>query len=178
MLSKRLNRTRVAIVWLTLVALLAMPLSLVAQTQIQYHNNKFSAQDDVKLGRQAAREAEQQFPLLRDENARAYVERVGQRLVSAIPPEFQHREFQYYFKIINASDINAFALPGGPMFVNRGMFDAAASEAEVVGVMAHELSHVLLRHGTANASKARCWAPLPSQSFVTRSRPVETSRPS
>ena len=52
-------------------------------------------------------------------------------------------------------EINAFALPGGPMFVNRGMFDAASSEAEVAGVMAHELSHVLLRHGTANASKAQ-----------------------
>ena len=52
-------------------------------------------------------------------------------------------------------EINAFALPGGPMFVNRGMFDAAADEGEVVGVMAHELSHVLLRHGTANASKAQ-----------------------
>ena len=51
-------------------------------------------------------------------------------------------------------EINAFALPGGPMFVNRGMFDAAAEEGEVVGVMAHELSHVLLRHGTANATKA------------------------
>jgi hypothetical protein len=55
---------------------------------------------------------------------------------------------------VNLKDINAFALPGGPMFVNRGMFDAATSEGEVVGVMAHELSHVLLRHGTANATKA------------------------
>jgi Peptidase family M48 len=56
---------------------------------------------------------------------------------------------------VNLKEINAFALPGGPMFVHRGMFDAASSEAEVVGVMAHELSHVLLRHGTANASKAQ-----------------------
>ena len=56
---------------------------------------------------------------------------------------------------MNLKEINAFALPGGPMFVNRGMFDAAASEGEVAGVMAHELSHVLLRHGTANASKAQ-----------------------
>jgi hypothetical protein len=56
---------------------------------------------------------------------------------------------------VNVKEINAFALPGGPMFVNRGMFDAAESEGEVVGVMAHELSHVLLRHGTANASKAQ-----------------------
>jgi len=160
MLSRRLNRTRAAIVWLTLVALLAMPLSLVAQTRIQYHNNKFSLQDDLKLGRQAAQEAEQQFPLLRDENARAYVERVGQRLVSAIPPEFQHREFQYYFKIINASDINAFALPGGPMFVNRGMIEAARNEGEMAGVMAHELSHVALRHGTAQATKAQKYSTL------------------
>jgi len=160
MLNKRLNRTRVGIGWLTLVALLAMPLSLVAQTQIQYHNNKFSVQDDVKLGRQAAREAEQQFPLLRDENARAYVERVGQRLVSAIPPEFQHREFQYYFKIVNASDINAFALPGGPMFVNRGMIEAARNEGEMAGVMAHELSHVALRHGTAQATKSQKYSTL------------------
>ena len=160
MLSRRLNRTRAAIVWLTLVALLAMPLSLVAQTRIQYHNNKFSVQDDLKLGRQAAQEAEQQFPLLRDENARAYVERVGQRLVSAIPPEFQHREFQYYFKIINASDINAFALPGGPMYVNRGMIEAARNEGEMAGVMAHELSHVALRHGTAQATKAQKYSTL------------------
>ncbi len=56
---------------------------------------------------------------------------------------------------MNLKDINAFALPGGPMFVQRGMFDAAAEEAEVAGVMAHELSRVLLRHGTANASKAQ-----------------------
>ena len=56
---------------------------------------------------------------------------------------------------MNLKEINAFALPGGPMFVHRGMFDAAAAEGEVVGVMAHELSHVLLRHGTANASKAQ-----------------------
>ena len=56
---------------------------------------------------------------------------------------------------MNLKEINAFALPGGPMFVNRGMFEAAKGEGEVVGVMAHELSHVLLRHGTANATKAQ-----------------------
>ncbi|MGH9199874.1 MAG: M48 family metalloprotease, partial [Vicinamibacterales bacterium] len=59
------------------------------------------------------------------------------------------------FTPVNLKEINAFALPGGPMFVNRGMMEAARSEGEVVGVMAHELSHVLLRHGTANATKAQ-----------------------
>jgi beta-barrel assembly-enhancing protease len=132
-----------------------MPLSVLAQTQIKYHSNKYSIQDDIKLGRQAAQEAEQQFPLLRDEEVRGYVERVGRRLVNSIPSQFQHPEFQYYFKVVNASDINAFALPGGPMYVNRGMIEAARTEGEMAGVMAHEISHVALRHGTAQATKGQ-----------------------
>lgn len=137
------------------LAILVAPWATFAQTQIKYHSNKFKLQEDVRLGRQAAAEAEQQFPLLRDAEVGAYVERVGQRLVTAIPPEFQHPEFHYYFKVINASDINAFALPGGPMYVNRGMMEAARNEGEMAGVMAHELSHVALRHGTAQATKAQ-----------------------
>jgi hypothetical protein len=137
------------------LAIVLMPLATLAQTQIKLHGNKYSPQEDVRLGRQAAAEAEQQFPLLRDSEIGAYVERVGQRLVTAIPPEFQHPEFHYYFKVINASDINAFALPGGPMYVNRGMIEAARNEGEMAGVMAHELSHVALRHGTAQATKAQ-----------------------
>jgi hypothetical protein len=144
--------------WLASVmslALVTMPLATFAQTKISYHGNKFKPADDVKLGRQAAAEAEQQFPLLRDSEVAAYVEKVGQRLVASIPAEFQHSEFRYYFKVINASDINAFALPGGPMYVNRGMIEAAHTEGEMAGVMAHELSHVALRHGTAQATKAQ-----------------------
>jgi len=143
------------IAWLTLVAISVMPFTALAQTQIKLHSNKYSIQDDIKLGRQAAQEAENQFPLLRDENVRSYVENVGRRLVTGIPSQFQHPEFQYYFKVVNARDINAFALPGGPMYVNRGMIEAARSEGEMAGVMAHEISHVALRHGTAQASKAQ-----------------------
>src|SRR5215218_6438560 len=143
------------IAWLTLVAISVMPFSALAQTQIKYHSNKYSVQDDVKLGRQAAQEAESQFPLLRDESVQSYVENVGRRLVASIPSQFQHSEFQYYFKVVNARDINAFALPGGPMYVNRGMIEAARSEGEMAGVMAHEISHVALRHGTAQASKGQ-----------------------
>jgi predicted Zn-dependent protease len=150
--------SQIATKWLILqiaLAIVLMPLATLAQTQIKLHGNKYSPQQDVRLGRQAAAEAEQQFPLLRDSEVGAYVERVGQRLVAAIPPEFQHPEFRYYFKVINASDINAFALPGGPMYVNRGMIEAARNEGEMAGVMAHELSHVALRHGTAQATKAQ-----------------------
>ena len=78
---------------------------------------------------------------------------VGERLVRAIPTQFQQTAFDYQFEIVNASDINAFALPGGPMYVNRGMIEAAKTEGEMAGVMAHEISHVALRHATANATK-------------------------
>src|SRR6266480_2639125 len=158
MIKTRHFGARRLIACLTLAATFLLPVSVFSQTKISYHSNKFKPQDDVKLGRQAAQEAERQMPILRDREATDYVSTVGQRLVAAIPQEFQHPEFQYYFKIINASDINAFALPGGPMYLNRGMIEAARNEGEMAGVMAHELSHVALRHGTAQATKAQKYA--------------------
>jgi hypothetical protein len=91
---------------------------------------------------------------MNDDNITSFVENVGRRLVAVIPPDLRHPEFQYTFEVVNVKEINAFALPGGPMFVNRGMIEAAHTDGEVAGVMAHELSHVVLRHGTAQASKA------------------------
>jgi Zn-dependent protease with chaperone function len=155
MIRKHSNRAQRLMAWLTVVALFAMPIAVFSQTQIKYHSNKYKPTDDVKVGRQAAAEVEQQLPILRDPEATGYASRVGQRLVNSIPSEFRHPEFQYYFKIVNARDINAFALPGGPMYVNRGMIEAAHTEGEMAGVMAHELSHVALRHGTAQATKAQ-----------------------
>ena len=155
MIKKNYNTKQQLLAMLAAVTLLAMPLSVFAQTQIKLHSNKYKPSDDVKLGRQAAAEAERQFPILNDSEANGYVSRVGQRLVSNIPSEFQHPGFSYYFKVVNARDINAFALPGGPMYINRGMIEAARNEGEMAGVMAHELSHVALRHGTAQASKAQ-----------------------
>jgi Zn-dependent protease with chaperone function len=155
MIKNNYQRTRGLVAWLAVCAIFAMPVSVFTQTKLKLHSNKYSVQDDVKLGRQAAAEAEQQFPLLRDGEVQSYVERVGNRLVAAIPSEFQHPGFQYYFRVINARDINAFALPGGPMYVNRGMIQAARREGEMAGVMAHEISHVALRHGTAQATKGQ-----------------------
>jgi Zn-dependent protease with chaperone function len=155
MINKYSNKIQRLVACLTVFAMFAMPVAVFSQTQIQYHSNKYKPTDDLKVGRQAAAEVERQMPILRDAAATNYVSRVGQRLVSAIPAEFRHPEFQYYFKIVNARDINAFALPGGPMYVNRGMIEAAQNEGEMAGVMAHELSHVALRHGTAQATKAQ-----------------------
>jgi hypothetical protein len=97
----------------------------------------------------------QKYPIISDDQISSYLERAGRSLVAASPKNLNQPVFEYSFTPVNLKEINAFALPGGPMFVNRGMFDAAEGEGEVVGVMAHELAHVLLRHGTANATKAQ-----------------------
>jgi Zn-dependent protease with chaperone function len=127
---------------------------LVAQTPIKMPKNKYTPEQDVKLGLEAAAEVRQQYPIIEDTRIASYLTTLGDRLVAAAPSEFKNPVYKYSFTPVNLKEINAFALPGGPMFVHRGMFDAAATEGEVVGVMAHELSHVLLRHGTANATKA------------------------
>jgi beta-barrel assembly-enhancing protease len=137
------------------LSLLASGLPAFGQTRVTQPKNSYSPAQDVELGQKAAAQVRQQMPLLTDSEAEGYVERIGRRLVQAVPPELQHPEFKYTFQVVNASDINAFALPGGPMFVNRGMIAAATTEGEVAGVMAHELSHVVLRHGTAQATKAQ-----------------------
>src|SRR5919106_3028862 len=136
------------------VALFTSVSFVFGQTKIVAPDNKYSVQDDVKAGREAAQQVEEQLPILRDDGIDDYVERVGQRLVGSIPNEFRHQQFRYEFDVVNVSDLNAFALPGGPMYINRGMLQAAKNEGEVAGVLAHEISHVALRHGTAQAGKA------------------------
>ncbi len=126
---------------------------LGSQTKITPDKNKYTPAQDVQIGKEAAAEVRKQLPLLDDGRVEDWVERVGARLVSAIPAEFAHPEFRYTFEVVNQKEINAFALPGGPMFLNRGMIEAGKVEAEVAGVMAHEISHVALRHGTAQATK-------------------------
>ena len=147
-IRKRISATLLlASVWLTPIALIGQ------QTRIVMPKNKYKVQEDVKLGNDAARKVEQQFPIIYDRDAEAYLDRVGASLVAAIPAEFRQPAFDYRFEWVNARDLNAFALPGGPMFVNRGMLEAARNEGEMAGVMAHEISHVALRHATAQATK-------------------------
>lgn len=137
------------------LALFVLPLTTFGQTPISAPKNKYKVSDDVQAGQQAAQQVYQQMPILRDSYVDSYVESVGRRLANAIPPEFQHPEFRYSFDVVDARDINAFALPGGPMFVNRGMIEAADTEGMMAGVMAHEMSHVALRHATAQATETQ-----------------------
>jgi Zn-dependent protease with chaperone function len=125
----------------------------VAQTtarQAQPGFNLFTVNQDIEIGRQSAIEAEKQLTLLNDPTVDRYLNRIIQRLAAVAPGA----KYPYQIKTVNAAEINAFALPGGPMYVNRGTLEAARSEAELAGVLAHEMSHVALRHGTHQASKA------------------------
>ena len=88
--------------------------------------------------------------MLSDRQANAYIDALGKRLVAHAPGE----RYPYQFKIVNDTAINAFALPGGFVYINRGALDAADNEAQIAGVMAHEIGHVALRHGTHQASTA------------------------
>ena len=126
-----------------------------AQTQITPPKNKFTPEQDVQLGQEAAAEVRKAYPIITNDAIDSFVDRIGERLVAAAPANLNNPVFQYEFTPVNVKEINAFALPGGPMFINRGMIESAHTEGEVAGVMAHELAHVLLRHGTANATKAQ-----------------------
>ena len=138
-----------------LAAALAVSVPAAAQTRIDAGENRFSPAQDVELGRQAAAELRRELPIDRDRQLENYVGRIGERLVTAIPARLRQPQFRYTFQVVDRRDINAFALPGGPIFVNRGMLDAARNDGEVAGVIAHEISHVVLRHATAQATKGQ-----------------------
>jgi len=112
--------------------------------------NLFSVQQDAEVGRQAAQDAERQLPMLRDGTTEGYINAIVQRLAAVAPgPRFPYRA-----RVVNAADINAFALPGGYVYVNRGLIEAVRNEGELAGVLAHEMAHVAQRHGTSQATKA------------------------
>ena len=125
----------------------------VAQTvrQSQPGFNLFSVQQDVEIGRQSAAQADRQLRLLNDPTTTAYLNRIVQRLAPFAPGA----RYSYTVKAVNAPEINAFAFPGGPLYINRGLIESARSEAELAGVLAHEMAHIALRHGTHQASKVQ-----------------------
>ena len=120
------------------------------QTLVRPGFNVFSVDQDVEIGKQSAIQAEKQLPMLSNAAVSSYVSAIGARLAAQAPGT----KFAYQFKIVNAPEVNAFALPGGFIYINRGLVSQARTEGELAGVMAHEISHVALRHGTNQASKA------------------------
>src|SRR6201987_3990224 len=111
--------------------------------------NSYSIEQEVDYGRQAGPVIQKELPLLPvDHPVSKYINTLGQRLAAKAPGY----KFAYTFRVVNQKEINAFALPGGPIYVNTGTI-AAANEAELAGVMGHEISHVVMRHSTRQASR-------------------------
>jgi beta-barrel assembly-enhancing protease len=141
-----LARRRAALA--AIAVLLAPP--TFAETRYKQGLNLFSEQQDVEIGRRSAAQAERQLRLLRDPSLNAYLNRIVSRLAAVAPGP----RYAYQAKAVDTAEVNAFALPGGYMYVNRGLVEAAESEDQLAGVLAHEMAHVALRHGTHQVSRA------------------------
>jgi len=112
--------------------------------------NFYSLEKEIALGKQLAQEVERQAKIIDDPVIAEYVNRVGQNLVRN-----SDAKVPFTIKVLDSEEVNAFALPGGFFFVNSGLMLKAESEAELAGVMAHEIAHVAARHGTKQATKGQ-----------------------
>ena len=112
--------------------------------------NFYSLEREMALGKQMAQEVEREARMVYDGAISEYVNRLGQNLVRN-----SEAKVPFTIKVIDSDEVNAFALPGGFMFVNTGLILKAESEAELAGVMAHEIAHVAARHGTRQATRGQ-----------------------
>jgi len=144
------KNSKISLILSLILAITVTAYAADTRTKLKPGWNLFSPQQDVEMGRQVAAEAESQLPILNDRQANAYIDALGRQLAARAPGE----KYPYRFKIVNDPSINAFALPGGYIYVHNGAIQAADNEAQIAGVIAHEIAHVALRHGTNQASKA------------------------
>jgi beta-barrel assembly-enhancing protease len=142
------------------LVMLLIAASLPAQTVPKMPDpgkTSLSRQQQEQLGLQTAAEVYKQMPVLPDSSPiTQYVQKLGKKLEGVIPP---NRSWPYQFHVVPQKEINAFALPGGPIFINLGTIQAAQNEAQLAGVMAHEMSHVYMQHSAKQLGKAQ-WTSL------------------
>lgn len=113
----------------------------------RYQPNLYSVDQEVGLGREMSKAIEQEMTIVRHHQLTQLVQQIGDRLQrAAVEPEF--RDYPFTFKVVDSSEVNAFSLPGGPIYVNLGLVELADDEEELAGVIAHEMSHVAARHAT------------------------------
>ena len=107
-----------------------------------------SVDDEIAIGKQAQTEVRKETPELRDQAIQGYITRIGRRLTA----QAKSARYPYSFSIANYREINAFALPGGPVWVNRGAIEASKNESQLAGVLAHEIAHIAQRHSARQLS--------------------------
>lgn len=148
-LSHRIRRsTKSAVV---VILLLSGVAAAPSPTQFKPGFNLFTRQQDIQLGQEAAAEIRERVTIVHDPVLTAFVNSVTRRLTAS--QEARASGFTFTFQIVGDPAINAYALPGGPMFINTGLLRTVVNEAQFAGAIAHEMSHVILRHGTNQASK-------------------------
>ena len=130
---------------LVFLALVVSQISCAAVSQL----NLLSSDQEVAVGKQAAGEVERELHLYTDPVVVAYIDSLGQVLVS----HSKRSELKYSFKVVDTDEVNAFALPGGWLYVNRGLITTAENEAELAGIIGHEIGHVVGKHGARQISK-------------------------
>ena len=123
------------------------------QAQVNIQKTSLTRDQELQLGKEAAAQVEREMEVVKSAEVEAWLNQIGGNLAKTP----QANAYPYYFKLVNEDSINAFALPGGPMYVHTGLIKAADNEAEVAGVLAHEMSHVALRHGAAQISKQQLY---------------------
>ena len=148
--------TRILALFLSLlIAAPAFPVTPAPPQLPDPGHPSMSREKQEQLGLKTAAQVYKQMPVLPDSNpVTQYVQRLGKKLVTVIPQQYT---WPYQFHVVQQSDINAFALPGGPIFINVGTINAAANEAQLAGVIAHEMSHVYMQHSAKQAPKQE-WA--------------------
>ncbi|HEX4170402.1 MAG TPA: M48 family metallopeptidase [Bryobacteraceae bacterium] len=137
--------------FLQIFALFAVSaLTAYPRAEIAPCKNNYSPEQQIALGQKAVQQVYKNMPILPDSSPiTQYIQQLGEKLAAQAPGY----KWPYNFHVANVADINAFALPGGAIFVNLGTIQAAATEAQLAGVMAHEISHVVLQHSVCNAVK-------------------------
>jgi beta-barrel assembly-enhancing protease len=156
-----MRQTRQLLRWAMAIGLASVSLPAWARFQVPPPcKNAFTVEQEQTEGAKVAAEAFKQMPVLPDGSPISrYIQQLGAKLVAAAPGY----RWPFNFHVVASEEINAFALPGGAMFVNLGTIQAAETESQLAGVMAHELSHVVLRHSTCNITKQQSigtWAAL------------------
>ena len=144
------SQATAAFLALILAVGLAAPLPLFARYRPTQGSNAFSREQEIQAGQEASADVLKKMPVLPESDpVTQYIQRLGAQLTAHAPGE----PWPYHFRVVNQKEINAFALPGGPIFINMGTIQAADNEAELAGVMSHEISHVVQRHATRAATK-------------------------
>jgi Zn-dependent protease with chaperone function len=123
------------------------------QQEVKIQKSSISKEKEIQMGKEAAAEVEREMQVVQNPEVEAWLNAIGAQLAKTP----QANAYPYHFQLVNDESINAFALPGGPMFVHTGLIKAADNEAQVAGVLAHEMSHVALRHGVSQMGKSNTW---------------------